>query len=206
MIKIWGRKNSINVQKVLWCCDELEIPWQRVDMGLQPGDVDTPAYRELNPNGLVPTIEDDGFVLWESNTILRYLAGKYAAHQLWPTQAETRADADRWMDWHISTLWLHMRPMFWQYVRFAADQRDQAIIDASHKNTQAAMKILDTHLAANRYVAGSAFSIGDIPVGVATYRWQSLPIERPELPNLQAWYVELGERAAYREHIMQPMS
>jgi glutathione S-transferase len=206
MIKIWGRKNSINVQKVLWCCDELNLVYQRVDMGLQNGDVDTPAYRAINPNGLVPTIEDGEFVLWESNTILRYLAAKYATGNLWPDSLETRAHADRWMDWHLSTLWMHMRPLFLQLVRCDPDQRDRSIIDESHGKTLDALKILDAHLGSNQYVAGNEFTIGDIPVGAATYRWMTLPIERPELPNLQAWYARLGEREAYRQHVMLPMS
>ena len=206
MIKIWGRKNSINVQKVLWCCDELKIPYQRVDAGLQPGDVDTPAYRALNPNGLVPTIEDGEFVLWESNAILRYLAAKHGVEPFWPTNLETRASADRWMDWYISTLWMHMRPMFIQMVRFTPDKRDQTIIDTAREKTLAALKILDAHLGENPYVAGAEFTIGDIPVGAAAYRWMSLPIERPVLSHVESWYARLGEREAYRQHVILPMS
>jgi len=206
MIKIWGRKNSINVQKVLWCCDELKIPYQRVDAGLQPGDVDTPAYRALNPNGLVPTIEDGKFVLWESNAILRYLATKHGTDPFWPTSPETRASADRWMDWYISTLWMHMRPIFIQLVRCRREERDQTIIDTGREKTLTALKILDAHLDTNPYVAGTEFSIGDIPVGAVVYRWMSLPIERPELPHVESWYARLGQREAYRQHVMLPMS
>ncbi len=206
MIKIWGRKNSINVQKVLWCCDELKIPYQRVNAGLQPGDVDTPAYRALNPNGLVPTIEDGKFVLWESNAILRYLAAKHGLDPFWPTNLKTRASADRWMDWYISTLWMHMRPLFLQLIRCTADKRDQTIIDTAKEKTLAALKILDTHLGSNLYVAGAEFTLGDIPVGAAVYRWMSLPIERPVLPHVDAWYARLGEREAYRQDVMMPMS
>lgn len=206
MIKIWGRKNSINVQKVLWCCDELKLPYQRVDAGGQPGDVDTPAYRALNPNGLVPAIEDGDFVLWESNAILRYLAAKHGSKPFWPQSVENRASADRWMDWQLSTLWTHMRPMFIQLVRCPPNERDQSIIDTAGEKTLAAMKILDTHLGDNLYVAGAEFSIGDIPVGAATYRWMSLPIERPALPSVEAWYARLCQREAYQQHIMGPMS
>jgi glutathione S-transferase len=206
MIKISGRKNSINVQKVLWCCDELKIPYQRVDAGLQPGDVDTPAYRALNPNGLVPTIEDGKFVLWESNAILRYLAAKHGLDLFWPTNLKTRASADRWMDWYISTLWMHMRPLFLQLIRCTADERDQTIIDTAKEKTLAALRILDAHLGSNPYVAGAEFTLGDIPVGAAVYRWMSLPIERPVLPHVDAWYARLGEREAYRQDVMLPMS
>jgi glutathione S-transferase len=206
MIKIWGRKNSINVQKVLWCCDELEIPYQRIDVGVEAGDVDTTAYRQLNPNGLVPTIEDGELVLWESNTILRYLAGKYSSDKFWPTNAETRALADQWMDWQLGTLWVDMRPMFIQLIRHSPDRRDQSIIDTAYEKTLAAMKILDAHLGENHYVAGEGFTIGDIPVGAVTYRWMSLLIERPALANLEAWYARLGGREAYKKHVMLPMS
>lgn len=206
MIKIWGRKNSINVQKVLWCCDELEIPYQRIDAGAQAGDVDTAAYRALNPNGLIPTIEDGEFVLWESNTILRYLGAKYSSGNTWPANPETRALADRWMDWQLGTLWVEMRPMFIQIIRHSPDQRDQSIIDAAYQKTLAAMEILDKHLSENQYVAGEEFTIGDIPVGAVTYRWMSLPIERPALANLQDWYERLGGRAAYQQHVMLSMS
>jgi glutathione S-transferase len=206
MIKIWGRNNSINVQKVLWCCDELNIPYQRVDAGLQPGDLDTKAYRALNPNGLVPTIEDGKFVLWESNAILRYLAAKHAVDPFWPTSLETRASADRWMDWYIGTLWMHMRPMFLQLIRCPPNQRDQSIIDASHEKTLAALKILDAQLGTDPFVAGAAFTIGDIPVGAAAHRWMSLPIERPVLPHVESWYARLGEREAYKQHVMLPLS
>ena len=206
MIKIWGRNNSINVQKVLWCCDELKIPYQRVDAGLQSGDVDTPAYRMLNPNGLVPTIEDGKFVLWESNAILRYLSAKHGLDPFWPSNLQTRASADRWMDWYVSTLWRYMRPIFIQLVRCPADKRDQLVINEAIEKTLKAVTILDDHLKTNRYVAGREFTIGDIPVGVAAYRWMSLPVQRPEMPSLESWYARLGEREAYREHVMLPMS
>lgn len=206
MIKVWGRKNSINVQKVLWCCDELEIPYQRVEAGAQAGDVDTVAYRKLNPNGLVPTLQDGNFVLWESNTILRYLGTRYSSGDIWPTNPETRSLADRWMDWQLGTLWVDMRPMFIQLIRHSPDHRDQRLIDTAYDKTLAAMKILDAHLGENNYVAGDNFSLGDIPVGAVTYRWMSLPIERPALANLQNWYEQLGKRSAFRQHVMLPMS
>jgi len=206
MIKIWGRKNSINVQKILWCCDELELRYERVDAGVQPGDLDTSAYRALNPNALVPTIEDGKFVLWESNAILRYLASKYGSGDIWPANPETRASADRWRDWHISTLWASMRPIFQQLIRTAPEHRDQSIVDAACDKSGEALKILDAHLGANPYVTGDAFTLGDIPLGAATHRWMSFPIERPVLPHLDAWYAKLGQRQAYRQHVMLPMT
>ena len=99
MLKIWGRRNSINVQKVLWCCGELGLPFDRVDAGLQFGVNNTPEYKALNPNGLVPTIDDDGYVRWESHAIVRYLARKHGTGTLLPQDARAAADADRWMEW-----------------------------------------------------------------------------------------------------------
>src|SRR5580700_11331791 len=128
MLKIWGRANSINVQKVLWVSEELGLFFDRVDAGMQFGVVDTPEYQALNPNALVPTIDDDGFILWESNAIVRYLAAKYGAqdgpNSLWPDDLQTRALADRWMDWQ-QMLWAKgLREVFWTLVRTPQEQRD----------------------------------------------------------------------------------
>lgn len=206
MLKIWGRKNSINVQKVLWCCDELTIPYERIDAGAQFGVVDTPAYRKLNPNGLVPTIEDGDFVLWESNAILRYLAAKHGEGKLWPQDLRARADANRWMDWHMSVLWFHLRPLFVELVRRTPDKRDPKVIEGAQKKSMEAMKILEAHLTGRAYMVGADFTMGDIPLGCAIYRWMNLPIERPKLPHIDAWYERLKQRPAYRQHIMLPMS
>lgn len=206
MIKIWGRNNSINVQKVLWCCDELGLAYERIDAGAQFGVVDTPAYRKLNPNGLVPAIEDGGFVLWESNAIVRYLAAKHGAGKLWPQDLRVRADADRWMDWHMSVLWHSLRPLFVELVRRTPDKRDPKVVQAAHKATTDAMQILEACLSGRDYVAGADFTIGDIPVGSAVYRWMNLPVERVPLPRIDAWYGRLQQRPAYRRHIMLPMS
>ncbi|MGZ8265216.1 MAG: ATP-binding protein, partial [Burkholderiales bacterium] len=117
MLRIWGRTNSINVQKVLWCCGELGLPYERIDAGMQFGVNNTPEYKAMNPNGLVPTINDDGFILWESHAIVRYLARKHGTGALWPADARVAADADRWMEWYSTTLWQHVRTIFWNLVR-----------------------------------------------------------------------------------------
>ncbi len=135
MLVVWGRKNSINVQKVLWCCEEMKIGYERIDAGLAFGVVNTPQYLKLNPNGLVPTIDDDGFVLWESNAILRYLAAKHAAGSLWPVNLATRADADRWMDWQLSTFWPAIRTLFLGLIRTAPDKRDPHALEESRVKT-----------------------------------------------------------------------
>ena len=135
MLKIWGRNNSVNVQKVLWCCEEMGVKYERIDAGGQFGVVNTPQYRALNPNGLVPTVEDGPFVLWESNSIVRYLAAKHSAGKLWPEDLKTRAVADKWMDFMITTFWPAFRPLFWNLVRTPIDQRNPQAMEESRLQT-----------------------------------------------------------------------
>jgi len=202
MLKIWGRKNSINVQKVLWCCAELGLPFDRVDAGMQFGVNDTAEYRAMNPNGLVPTIDDNGFVLWESHAIVRYLARRHGMGTLWPSDSKAAADADRWMEWYSTTLWPAMRPVFWNLVRMAPEKRNMAEVAENHKKLTDYFGIADRELGRKTYMAGSAFSMGDIPLGVAAFRWYNLPVERPAHANLDRWYQRLCERPAFREHCM----
>ncbi|HEY5308317.1 MAG TPA: glutathione S-transferase, partial [Casimicrobiaceae bacterium] len=181
MLVVWGRINSINVQKVLWCCEEIGVLYRRVDAGGAFGVVNTPEYRKLNPNGLVPTIEDDGLVLWESNAIIRYLAAKHSVGHLWPTDLGTRALADQWLDWSHTTFLPAMRNMFLGLVRTAPEQRDMRAIEQSRAQTAEVLEIVDAHLARHEYVAGDAFTMGDIAMGCGAWRWLSLPIERRAL-------------------------
>lgn len=206
MLKIWGRKNSINVQKVLWCCAELGLPFDRVDAGMQFGVNDTAEYRAMNPNGLVPTIDDNGFVLWESHAIVRYLARRHGMGTLWPSDSKAAADADRWMEWYSTTLWLAMRPVFWNLARMAPEKRNMAEVAENHKKLVGYFGIADRELGRKTYMAGSAFSMGDIPLGVAAFRWYNLPVERPVHANLDRWYQRLCERPAFREHCMAPLT
>jgi len=206
MLKIWGRRNSINVQKVLWCCGELGLDFERIDAGLEFGVNDTPEYRAMNPNGLVPTINDDGFVLWESQAIVRYLARKHGQGTLWPSDPHTCANADRWMEWNSTTLWLALRPVFWNLVRIAPDQRNMAEVEQNCRKLAANFAIADAQLAKNKYLAGDAFTMGDIPLGVAAFRWFNLPIERAPLRHLEAWYQRIRERPAFQQHCMAPLT
>jgi glutathione S-transferase len=206
MLKIWGRKNSINVQKVLWCCGELELPFERIDAGMEHGVNNTPQYKALNPNGLVPTIDDEGFILWESHAIVRYLALKRGGGTLWPEDARTAADADRWMDWYNTTLWQNVRPVFWSLVRTPPEKRNMAEVEEHRKKLAGNLAVIDAHLASREYLAGSRFSMGDIPMGVAVYRWFNLPIERPDYRNLDRWYKRLCGRPAFQQHCMLPLT
>ena len=206
MLKIWGRTNSINVQKVLWCCGELHLEFKRIDAGMQFGVNDTAEYRAMNPNGLVPTIDEDGFVLWESHAIVRYLARKHGTGTLWPEDERTAADADRWMEWYSTTLWLNLRPVFWNLVRVSPEKRDMAEVEACRKKVAANLTIVDSHLAGRDYMAGKQFSMADIPIGVAAYRWFNLPVERPSMPALERWYERLRGRPAFKRHCMLPLT
>ena len=206
MLVIWGRNSSVNVQKVLWCCEEAGIEYQRIDAGLSFGVVNTPAYRALNPNGLVPTIEEDGFVLWESNTIVRYLAATRARGSLWPEDARARARAEQWMDWQNSTFWPAIRPLFMGLIRTELAKRDPQALESSRLATLKALEIVDAHLQTHAYLGGDAFTMGDIALGCGVWRWMGRPIERPALPNVQRWFDALAQRPAYRKVVMQPLS
>ena len=206
MLRIWGRSNSINVQKVLWCCEELDIRYQRVDVGGPFGGNREPEYLRLNPNGLVPTISDGGFVLWESNAIVRYLAARHGMGTLCPEDLAERADADRWMDWQMGTLWGNFRPAFVGLIRTLPEKRDRADIATAISKTSENLAMLDAHLAARDYVTGPAFTMADIPLGVTAYRWFNLEIERPPMPNLEAWYERLCARSPYKATVMLLLS
>lgn len=205
MLKIWGRTNSVNVKKALWCAEELGLKYERVDAGLQFGIVNSPEYRKLNPNGLVPTIEDHGYVLWESHAIVRYLAAKHGAGRLWPLDLKQRADADRWMDWAF-TFQAAFRPVFWGLIRTPPEKRDASAIEEGRRKAAELLAILDAALAGRKYVAGDAFTMGDIPIGCHVHLWMRLPIERPPHPRLEAWFERLLERAPYRKVVDIPIS
>ena len=206
MLTIWGRKNSVNVQKVLWCCEEIGVEYQRIDAGGDFGIVTTPQYLSLNPNALVPTIEDDGLVLWESNAIVRYLAAKHATGDLWPDDLKTRAEADQWMDWSSSTFWAALRPLFIGLVRTPTNQRDPQAFEDLRRKTAAALAIVDRHLESRMFLAGDNFTVSDIALGCGVWRWMALPIERPSLPNIQRWFDSLVDRPAYKKIVMLPLS
>jgi glutathione S-transferase len=202
MLRILGRKTSSNVQKVLWCCGEIGLAFERTDVGGPFGGNKAPDYLALNPNGLVPTIDDDGFVLWESNAIVRYLSAKHAAGSLYPADARVRADADRWMDWQQTTVAAPLGILFRALLRTPPEAIERSEIESAERRAASALAILDARLARTKYVAGAELTIGDIALGYAPHRWLLMPIVRPSLPNLERWYRDLCERPAYREHVV----
>src|SRR5690242_10493731 len=203
MIKIWGRNTSSNVQKAMWAVGELGLAHTRIDVGGAFGKNKEAPYLAMNPNGLVPTLEEeDGFTLWESNSIVRYLAAKHdKAGVLEPKDAKARALASQWMDWQLSVVGPAIGPAFWGLIRTPAEKRDMAAIKASQEKTAAAMQILDAQLGKTQFVAGNAFSYGDIPVGVMCYRYRQLVPDRPATPNLDRWYAAIAARKAFHDHV-----
>jgi glutathione S-transferase len=207
MLKVWGRANSVNVQKVLWACGELGLKFKRVDAGMQYGVVSTPEYKKLNPNAMVPTIDDDGFVLWESNAIVRYLSAKHGAGTLWPDELQLRASGDRWMDWQQTVLWTRgLRDVFWTMVRTKTEDRDLAALEVARGKTADHLKMVEAALSGNDYLCGNTLTMADIPMGCAIHRWFGVEIERPKSPRLEAYYQRLAQRPVFREIVYQPLT
>jgi glutathione S-transferase len=208
MLRIWGRLSSINVQKVVWCANELGVAYERIDAGRQHGVVNTPQYLSKNPMGQIPLIEDEDFVLWESNPIVRYLCAKHALGSLYPEPLQARADADRWMDWQTTELSRAMGPAFMQSVRTPASERRQVLIDESVARTEPLMEILDARLAGRAFVCGAQFTMSDIVLGCAAHRWLGLPadqVTRIARPAVEAWYARLMARPATRGVLTLPL-
>jgi glutathione S-transferase len=206
MLKIWGRISSVNVQKVVWVADEMGLKYERIDAGGAFGKTKSPEYLAMNPNSLVPVIEEDGFVLYESNAIVRYLAARDSGGKLWPEDLRKRADVDRWMEWQSSSFTPAMRDAFWQLVRTPEDQRDLGAVEKSRAESERLAGILDAHLANRRYLTESGFTAADIVVGCATHRWLLLPVKREPRPNLQRWYDEIKSRPGARQVTSLPLS
>ena len=202
MLKIWGRNTSSNVQKVIWALAEMKLPFNRIDVGGAFGKTKDPFYLAMNPNSLVPTLEeDDGFTMWESNSIVRYLAGRQQNRTLEPADPKTRARAQMWMDWQLSVMAPAITPVFWGLIRTPPEKRDANAIAAGKAKTVAAAKMLDEQLGKTAYLAGDTFSYGDIPVGIMVYRYVQLIPERPSMPNLDRWYAAISSRQAFREQV-----
>ncbi|MEX1154263.1 glutathione S-transferase family protein [Parvibaculum sp.] len=204
MLRIWGRRNSINVQKVMWLAGELGLAHEHVDAGGPFGGLDTPAFRARNPHGLVPVIDDGGVVVWESHAILRYLAARYGGG-FWIEDAATRAAVDQWIEWaQTSLLPNFVSGIFWAYYRTPEPQRNMVLVRQAVARCAEHVRTLDKHLADHRYICGDEITLADIPTGTMFYRYYGLDIERPDAPNVEAWYARLRDRPAYAAHVMVP--
>jgi len=206
MLKIWGRASSSNVQKVLWCCAELDLPFERVDVGGPFGGNRDPEYLKLNPNGLVPTVKDGDLIMWESNTICRYLATVHDGERLYPRDPAARTHVERWMDWQLAVVGPPMGQLLFGLVRTAPEAREPAAIEAARRRALTAWAIADDELKNKPYLGGEALSLAEIVLGTQIYRWYAFPIERPELANLRRWYDRLRERAGFQQHIETPIT
>ena len=207
-LTIWGRANSVNVQKVLWCLRELDLPYQRIDAGMAFGQNDKPEYLAMNPNGRVPTLVDGDYVLWESNSIMRYLNLAYGGgYQIYPLAPKARAGVDRWLDWTLSTLQPVDRPVFWALVRTPIEKRDMVAIQKDADAEAAQWRIVEAQLATRRFIEGNDFTIADIALGAYARRWFGVEgITKPRLPHLERWFAEFAARPGFAEFVAPPMS
>lgn len=206
MLTIWGRISSINVQKAVWAAGEVGQSFERIDLGGSFGGNREPAYLAKNPNGMIPTLEDGDVCVWESSSIVRYLAARYGAGWIWEEDPSRRADADRWMDWMIAELQPAMAPAFLGLIRTPEDKRDHAAIEASIAKTEAKMAILDAHLASREFLAGSRFGMADITVAPGAHRWLHMPVTRSPRPNVQRWYETVAARPAAKPALPLPIT
>ncbi|MGO4814658.1 glutathione S-transferase family protein [Cupriavidus sp. 2MCAB6] len=201
MLKILGKASSINVRKVLWCCDELGLPFVREDWGSGYRATDSAEFLVLNPNAMVPVIDDDGFVLWESNSIIRYLASRYGDGTLYPGTARERARVDQWMDWQATELNNAWRYAFMALVRQSPLHRDEREIAVSVASWSRHIGILERQLAdTGAYVAGERFTLADIPIGLSVNRWYATPLAHPAFPAVAAYFERLGAREGFARH------
>tara|TARA_R110002020_G_scaffold16838_5_gene59453 strand:+ start:840 stop:1493 length:654 start_codon:yes stop_codon:yes gene_type:complete len=199
---LWGRKSSCNVQKVLWTLIELDVPFHHIEVGGVHGGLDAPAYRALNPNGLVPTLQDGDVTIWESHAIVRYLACVYGQNNLWRADPRQRALVDQWTDWTATTLQPAWIGLFWLLVRTPVEQHDRDAISTAYERSFGAMHLIERQLANQAFLADDEISYADIVAGVSLYRWFTMDIERPAMPALEAWYAQLQKRPGFRQAVM----
>ncbi len=205
MLTVWGRRSSFNLQKVMWLVDELGIAHRHIEAGGKFGGLDTAEFRAMNPHGKVPVIDDGGTVVWESHTILRYLAARYGKDSFWQKDPARRSQFDRWMDWSQTTLQPDfLLGVFWGFYRTPRAQRNQAAIKTRVERCADHFRLLDGVLAERPFMLGNELTLADIPIGTNLYRYFNLEIERPVIPHVEAWYERLQQRPGYRNHVMVP--
>lgn len=205
MLRIYGRRSSANVQKVLWLAAELELVYEHIPAGGLAGGLDTPEFKAMNPHGKVPVIADHGVFVWESHSILRYLAAQYGESRFWRAEPAQRARVDAWMDWSQTIFQPDfLGGVFWGFYRTPEAQRDRPAIDAALQRSAKDLALLDAQLGDRPFVVGKQLSLADIAIGTLLYRYFTLDIPRPSLPKVSAWYERLSARPAYQAHVMLP--
>lgn len=207
-ITIWGRANSVNVQKVLWCLAELDLPYHRIDAGMQFGRNDQPEYLAMNPNGRIPTLVEGDYVLWESNSIMRYLCMAHGkGSPIYPEDPQPRAAVDRWLDWTLSTLQPVDRPVFWALVRTPPEKRDMVAVQKDADAEAKVWQIVEARLERRRFIEGEQFTIADIAIGAFARRWFGVEgVTKPALPHLARWFAEISARPGFASFLAPPMS
>ena len=219
-LTIWGRANSVNVQKVLWCLSELDLAYERIDAGMQFGKNNEAPYLAMNPNGRVPTLVDGDYVLWESNSVMRYLCTAYGqgtgegtgegsvkGSPIYPASPKARAGVDRWLDWTLSTLQPVDRPVFWALVRTAPEKRDMVAIQKDVDAEAVVWRIVEAQLATRRFIEGDQFTIADIALGAYARRWLGVEgVTKPNLPNVERWFAQFAARPGFVRFIAPPMT
>jgi glutathione S-transferase len=203
-LTIWGRRSSFNVQKVLWTLGELGLLYEHRDAGGSYGGLDTPEFLAMNPHGRVPVLRDRSLLLWESNSIVRYLAASYGNGSLWPILPGERSFADRWIDWSATALQPDFMKLFWGYYRTPEKQRNQPVLDAALAACTRHYRALNCHLEKQAFLAGNSFTMGDIPAGTSLYRYFNMGLSVEHPPNVMAWYERLQDRVAFQQHVMIP--
>jgi glutathione S-transferase len=205
VVTIWGRRSSFNLQKVMWLAGELQLEHLHIEAGGKYGGLDTPEFLAMNPHGKVPVIDDGGVIVWESHAILRFLAARYGRGTFWHDDPAERSFSDRWMDWSHTTLQPDfLGGVFWGFYRTPEAQRDWPAIRSKVELCSQHFLMLDRQLADRNYMLGDALTLADIPIGTHLYRYFNIDIERPSMPNVEAWYRRLEARPAYRQHVAVP--
>lgn len=205
MLKLWGRTNSLNVQKVLICLEEIGVSYERIDAGLHFGIVKSDAYKALNPNSVVPTLEDGDFVLWESNVIVRYLCSTYAADRFWPSETRRRARIEQWMDWQQTSANPPLTALFWGLVR-APGSSSQQDLEKAHQRAEIVFQILEQHLAEHAYISGDHLGMADFCLAPGVHRWLNLPLERTHRPRIETYLARIMQRTSVQKFLVLPLT
>lgn len=204
MIEVWGRRNAYNVQKVLWTLAELQLEYVHHELGSLPGELDTPEFLALNPHARIPVLREDEAIVWESNSIIRYLGARYSYDQLWPQDPFQRSRAERWMDWELTKLQPDFIALFWGYYRTPPQARDQDRIGTAMMNCAAHFRQLDRQLEQQAFLAGDSFTMADIPCAVSLYRYFEMGLDVEQPVHVMQWYRRLVQRSAFKATVMQP--
>ena len=202
MIKLWGRRTSINVQKVMWVLAELNLEYDRLDLGGSFGGLTDTSYVKINPHQKVPTLVDGEVVVWESNAILRYLGGAYGCDALFGATTATRAESDMWMEWYQSSVYASFQTLFHQTVKLPIGERSKAIREKAQANVSKQFALFDSNLATRAFINGEHLTLGDVPMAASLYRYFTMDIERTEYPNISRYYARLTQRSSYRDNVM----